>query len=123
MKKSRVVQINNEFIENENLKKRYEMSEAKKKNRFLGGSMILLVILFVFPTYGMVRTFMTLNERKQEIIELQKEYDIAEAETKEQQELAERLKNEEYVAKYARAKYYYSLDGETVYLLPNLLPK
>lgn len=123
MKKSRVVQINNEFIENENLKKRYEMSEAKKKNRFLGGSMILLVILFVFPTYVMVRTFMTLNERKQEIIELQKEYDIAEAETKEQQELAERLKNEEYVAKYARAKYYYSLDGETVYLLPNLLPK
>ena len=123
MKKTRVVQLNNEFIENENLKKRYEMSEAKKKNRFLGGSMILLVILFIFPTYGMVRTFMTLNERKQEIIELQKEYDIAEAETKKQQELAERLKNEEYVAKYARAKYYYSLDGETVYLLPNLLPK
>lgn len=123
MKKSKVVQINNQYIQDENLRKRYEASEARKKHRFVGGSMVLIVLLFILPTYNMVKTFVELTERKQEIIALEREYQEAEQETLKQQELANRLQNEEYVEKYARAKYYYSLEGEVIYLLPELLPK
>lgn len=123
MKKTRVVQINNQYIQDENLRKRYEAKENKQKNRFLGLSLVLIVLLFILPTYNMVKTYVDLTERKAEIKELQKEYKAAEAETSRQKELAERLKNEEYVEKYARAKYYYSLEGEIIYLLPDLLPK
>ena len=123
MKKSKIVQINNPFIRGENLKKRYEQEADRRKNRFLGVTMVLIVLLFILPTYNMVATFVQIEGKKAEIEQLKKDYQAVEDETKRQQELARRLQNDEYVEKYARAKYYYSLEGEVVYLLPDLLPK
>lgn len=37
--------------------------------------------------------------------------------------LAEQLKNDDFVKKYARAKYYLSREGEVIYPVPGLLPK
>lgn len=123
MKKPKIVQINNPFIRGENLKKRYEQEADRRKNRFLGVTMVLIVLLFILPTYNMVATFVQIEGKKAEIEQLKKDYQAVEDETKRQQELARRLQNDEYVEKYARAKYYYSLEGEVVYLLPDLLPK
>lgn len=123
MKKDKIVQINNQFIKDANLKKRYEQETDRRKNRFLGVSMVLIVLLFILPTYNMVATFVQIEGKKAEIEQLKKDYQAVETETKRQQELARRLQNDEYVEKYARAKYYYSLEGEVVYLLPDLLPK
>lgn len=123
MKKDKIVQINNQFIKDANLKKRYEQEADRRKNRFLGVSMVLIVLLFILPTYNMVATFVQIEGKKAEIEQLKKDYQAVETETKRQQELARRLQNDEYVEKYARAKYYYSLEGEVVYLLPDLLPK
>lgn len=123
MKKPKIVQINNQFIQDEGLKQRYQAEETKKRNRFLGMTMVLIVLLFILPTYNMMANFIKLQEKKAEIVTLQKAYEDLEGETAKQQELARRLQNDEYVEKYARAKYYYSLEGEVVYLLPDLLPK
>lgn len=123
MKKPKIVQINNQFIQDEGLKQRYQAEETKKRNRFLGMTMVLIVLLFILPTYNMMANFIKLQEKKAEIVTLQKAYAELEGETAKQQELARRLQNDEYVEKYARAKYYYSLEGEVVYLLPDLLPK
>ncbi|MFA9492994.1 MULTISPECIES: septum formation initiator family protein [Streptococcus] len=123
MKTSKVVQINNEFIQDEQLKRRYQAEETKKHHRFLGVTMVLIVLLFILPTYNMVASYVKLNEKKAEIETLKQAYKDVQTETAKQKELARRLQNEEYVEKYARAKYYYSLEGETVYLLPDLLPK
>lgn len=123
MKKPKIVQINNQFIQDEGLKQRYQAEETKERNRFLGMTMVLIVLLFILPTYNMMANFIKLQEKKAEIVTLQKAYAELEGETAKQQELARRLQNDEYVEKYARAKYYYSLEGEVVYLLPDLLPK
>lgn len=123
MKKPKIVQINNPFIQGENLKKRHELAVDRRKNRFLGVSMVLIVLLFILPTYNMVATFVQIEAKKAEIEQLKSDYQAIENETKRQQELARRLQDDEYVEKYARAKYYYSLEGEVVYLLPDLLPK
>lgn len=122
-KKSRVVQLNNQYIQDELMRQRYEEDELKKRHRFLGLAMVLMVLLFILPTYNMVVNYIRLTERKAEIKVLEEEYKAIAAKTEEQEYLAKRLQDETYVEKYARAKYYYSLEGEVVYLLPDLLPK
>ena len=52
-----------------------------------------------------------------------KVYDVRVAETDAEKLLAKRLQDNTYVEKYARAKYYLSRSGETIFPLPNLIPK
>ena len=54
---------------------------------------------------------------------LQNQQKRLDAKTDAEKKFADRLKDDNYVEKYARAKYYYSIDGENIYPAPNLLPK
>ena len=123
MEKLNIVQLNNQYIKDENVKKRYEEEENRKRNRFMGWILIIVMLLFILPTYNVVKSYRTLQDRKEQVISLEKDYSDLVVETDSQQLLANRLKNSTYVEKYARAKYYLSRSGETVYPLPNLIPK
>ena len=123
MKKPSVVQLNNSYIKDETLKKRYQAQEVRQKNRFIGWILILVTLFFILPAYNLVSNYALLEEKKAHIIELEQEFADLQAETKEQEELAQRLQNTEYLEKYARAKYYYSMEGEVIYSSPELLPK
>ncbi|MFC3928052.1 FtsB family cell division protein [Streptococcus caprae] len=121
-KKSSVVQLNNQYITDETTKKRFEEEESRKRNRFIGWVMVFILILFVLPAYNLVASYIELQEMRQQVITLKQDQKELIIKTDAQKLLAERLKNTEYVEKYARAKYYYSYDGENVYLSPELLP-
>ncbi len=123
MKKPNIVQLNNQFINDENLKKHYEEEEVRKRNRFIGWILVVTMLLFILPTYNLVRSYVTLQERKEQVVSLQKDYDELVAETDAEKLLAKRLQDNTYVEKYARAKYYLSRSGETIFPLPNLIPK
>lgn len=123
MKKTNIVQLNNQYINDENIKKRYIEEENRKRNRFMAWILIVVMLLFILPTYNLVKSYQNLQERKKQVVSLQKDYDKLVVETDAEKLLANRLKDETYVEKYARAKYYLSHSGETVYPLPNLLPK
>ena len=123
MEKPNIVQLNNQYINDENTKKRYMEEENRKRNRFMGWILIVVMLLFILPTYNLVKSYQTLQERKDKVVSLQKTYDNLVVETDAEKVLANLLKDENYVEKYARAKYYLSRSGETVYPLPNLLPK
>ena len=123
MEKPNIVQLNNQYINDENTKKRYMEEENRKRNRFMGWILIVVMLLFILPTYNLVKSYQTLQERKDKVVSLQKTYDNLVVETDAEKVLANHLKDENYVEKYARAKYYLSRSGETVYPLPNLLPK
>lgn len=123
MEKPNIVQLNNQYINDENTKKRYMEEENRKRNRFMGWILIVVMLLFILPTYNLVKSYQTLQERKDKVVSLQKTYDNLVVETDAEKVLANCLKDENYVEKYARAKYYLSRSGETVYPLPNLLPK
>lgn len=123
MEKPNIVQLNNQYINDENTKKRYMEEENRKRNRFMGWILIVVMLLFILPTYNLVKSYQTLQERKDKVVSLQKTYDNLVVETDAEKVLSNRLKDENYVEKYARAKYYLSRSGETVYPLPNLLPK
>ncbi|HEQ4266217.1 TPA: septum formation initiator family protein, partial [Streptococcus pyogenes] len=51
---------------------------------------------------------------------LKKEYNELSKSTKKEKQLAERLKDDNFVKKYARAKYYLSREGEMIYPIPGL---
>ena len=123
MEKPNIVQLNNQYINDENTKKRYVEEENRKRNRFMGWILIVVMLLFILPTYNLVNSYQTLQERKEQVVSLQKSYDKLVVETDAEKLLADRLKDDTYVEKYARTKYYLSRSGETIYPLPNLLPK
>lgn len=123
MKKPSIVQLNNHYINEENLKKRFEEEEIQKRNRFMGWILVSMMFLFILPTYNLVKSYVDFEKQNQQVIKLQKEYEALEKNTKSEKKLAEQLKNDDFVKKYARAKYYLSREGEVIYPVPELLPK
>lgn len=123
MKKPSIVQLNNHYINEENLKKRFEEEEIQKRNRFMGWILVSMMFLFILPTYNLVKSYVDFEKQNQQVIKLQKEYEALEKNIKSEKKLAEQLKNDDFVKKYARAKYYLSREGEVIYPVPGLLPK
>jgi septum formation initiator family len=118
-----IVQLNNQYIQDENQRRRYLEEERRKKNRFMGWVLILVMLLFILPTYNLVQSYQTLLERRQKLVELQEKYEELSKEKEYQENLSKRLKDDDYAAKYARAKYFYAKEGETIYNIPDLLPQ
>ena len=118
-----IVQMNNRYIQDEPQRRKYQNEEQKKQNRFMGWVLILIILLFILPTYNLAQSFQTLQKRKQQYVQLQEQYQQTLEEKEYQKDIVEKLKDDEYAAKYARAKYSFSKDGEYIYTIPNLLPK
>lgn len=118
-----IVQMNNRYIQDEHQRRKYQNEEQKKQNRFMGWVLILIVLLFILPTYNLAQSYQTLQKRKQQYVQLQEQYQQTLEEKEYQKDIVEKLKDDEYAAKYARAKYSFSKDGEYIYTIPNLLPK
>ena len=113
MEKPNIVQLNNKYIND----------ETKRRHRFIGWILIFIILLFILPAYNLVASYMNLQSKKEQIVKLQNQQKRLDAKTDAEKKFADRLKDDNYVEKYARAKYYYSIDGENIYPAPNLLPK
>lgn len=118
-----IIQLNNRYIQDENQHRRYLEQEKRKKNRFMGWVLILVILLFILPTFNLVQSYQNLLKHRAQLTHLQKKYEEISNEKESQKAFANKLKNEEYAAKYARAKYYYSKKGEYIYTIPGLLPQ
>lgn len=123
MSSKTVVQLNNQYIQDEHLRQRYQDERNRKNNRLMGFILVGIILLLILPTYKLYKSYLTLQKNKIEVVKLEKKYSDLKSETKAQKTLAKQLKNEEYVAKYARAKYYLSKTGEVIYPVPNFIPK
>lgn len=123
MKKSKVLQLNNAYIQDEIHKERIRQEENRQKNRFMGMLLVLIVFLFTLPAYNLVESYHRLQEKEAQLAELEAQYQ----DLSEQQQLAaslvRKLEDEEYAKKYVRARLQYSKEGEIVYNIPGLLPQ
>ena len=115
--------MNNSFIQNEHQRRRYLMEERQRRNRFMGWVLILIMLLFILPTYNLAQSYQQLLLRRQQLAELKKQYEELSDEKDKEVNFATKLKDESYAAKYSRAKYYYSKSWEKVYTIPDLLPR
>ena len=114
--------ITNDYIDNANQEQRIERAEHEQRNRFMGWILFVVVLLFILPTYNLVETYMNIKQQEKEVLSLQKDYEKLSTQTKERKDLAKKLKDDAFAEKYARAKYYYSREGESIYPVPSLLP-
>ncbi|MDQ8760218.1 FtsB family cell division protein [Streptococcus ruminantium] len=121
MKKSNILQLNNAFIRSERKKIQNKLEERQQKNRFMGTILILVIFLFMLPAYNLVGIYTNLQQQEKKLVELEKNYEALTKEHKKEAEMVAKLKDEEYAAKYVRAKYQYSKEGEFVYNIPGLL--
>ena len=115
--------MNNSFIQNEHQRRRYLMKERQKRNRFMGWVLILIMLLFILPTFNLAQSYQQLLQRRQQLSDLQTQYQTLSDEKDKETAFATKLKDEDYAAKYTRAKYYYSKSREIVYTIPDLLQK
>ncbi|HFU4500978.1 TPA: septum formation initiator family protein [Streptococcus suis] len=122
MRKSKILQLNNAFIQSERAKSQNKLAERQQKNRFMAAILVLVIFLFMLPAYNLVVTYTTIQQQEKKLAELEKNYDELTKEQKQVAEMVTKLKNEDYAAKYVRAKYQYSKEGEFVYNIP-WLPK
>lgn len=120
--KSRVLQLNNSFIQEERSKRQSVNLEKQRKNRFMGMILILIIFLFTLPAYNLLQSYEQLLGRREKLAEMRTNYQALEKRVEEEQSLVKKLSDKDYVAKYVRAKYHYSKDGEFVYTIPSLLP-
>ena len=118
-----IVQMNNSFIQSEHQRRRYLIKERQRRNRFMGWVLILMILLFILPTYNLAQSYNQLLQRREQLAELKQQYQILSDEKDKEADFATKLKDETYVAKYARAKYYYSKMREAIYTIPDLLPR
>lgn len=119
---SRVLQLNNAFIQEERSKRQSVNLEKQRKNRFMGMILILIIFLFTLPAYNLLQSYEQLLGRREKLAEMKTSYQALEKRVEEEQSLVKKLSDKDYVAKYVRAKYHYSKDGEFVYTIPSLLP-
>ena len=118
-----IVQLNNSFIQNEYQRRRYLVKERQKRNRFMGWVLILIMLLFILPTFNLAQSYQQLLQRRQQLSDLQTQYQTLSDEKDKETAFATKLKDEDYAAKYTRAKYYYSKSREIVYTIPDLLQR
>ncbi|MGT2812706.1 FtsB family cell division protein [Streptococcus minor] len=123
MKKSNILQINNDFIKNELQKRKKKDVENRQKTRFMGLILVLAIFLFILPTYNLVESYNTLKDKEKQLVQLKERQQELIRQEKLESSLVTKLKDEEYAAKYIRAKLQYSKDGEFIYNIPGLLPK
>jgi len=100
----KIVQMNNSFIQNEHQRRKYLMEERQRRNRFMGWVLILIMLLFILPTYNLTQSYQQLLERRQQLADLKKQYQELSDEKDKESNLATKLKDETYAAKYLRAE-------------------
>ncbi len=86
----------------------------------MGAILVLVIFLFILPTYNLVQSYGKLQENEKKLVELETRYEELVDVEKQESQLVTKLKDEDYATKYVRAKYQYSKEGEFVYNIPGL---
>ncbi|HEY0221495.1 FtsB family cell division protein [Lactovum miscens] len=115
--KPRVVRLNNEYTNQQMAKHRQTSSGPKRK--FLGLILITVVIVLAIPTYGLVKSFQSLQSaRTTETRTISQSKDIKYMASS-QAELIKNMQNSVYLQKYARARYQFVKPGEKIFTTPS----
>ena len=86
-----IVQMNNKYIKDESQRKRFLEEERKKRNRFMGLVLILVMLLFILPTYNLAQSYQSLQDKKEQYKQLEKEYKETSEQKEYQQDIAKKL--------------------------------
>lgn len=90
----------------------------KKARRRLLLLIVLFLGTFVVMSFSVFQTWLKIFENHNDIVELQNEYNRLQDQEKQLKSDVNKLQDPDYVARYAREKYMYTKDGETIIRIP-----
>ena len=85
----------------------------KSKRRLILICFLMIICVFVIAS-SVLKDLLTVMEKKKKVVALNSKYNDLLKEEKELKSEVTKLKDPEYVARYARETYYYSLPGEVI---------
>lgn len=111
-----VLRLNNDYT-NRQLEKQRRASAPRRK--YLGLILITVVIVLAIPTYGLVKSFQTLEKAKATNVQTISESKAIVYKVSSQSEMIKNMQNPFYVQKYARSRYLYTKPGEKIFTVPS----
>ena len=69
------------------------------------------MLLFILPTYNLAQSYQSLQDKKEQYKQLEKEYKETSEQKNTNKTSLKKIKDDDYATKYARAKYSFSKDG------------
>lgn len=96
------------------------MAKAKRKKKKLGPILLLCLsfAVIIFTTFTIFKYWTMIYSKYQENGQLKKELAALKDKEEELSSDVNKLQDSDYVARYAREKYYYSKDGELILKIP-----
>ncbi|GET12975.1 septum formation initiation protein [Ligilactobacillus agilis] len=121
-KRKQIRVLNNEYFQAKQKEARLQAKRQKRQQQRSLLHLICMAIVGLLFTYGVIRVaqaYLQIKEIKQETIVAKRELKRTQAKNDRLKREVERLKDADYVQKIIRSQYFYSKDGETIYILPD----
>lgn len=121
-KRKQIRVLNNEYFQ---AKQKEARLQAKRQKRQQQRSLLYLICMATMGllfTYGVIRVaqaYLQIKALKQETVVAKRELKRTQAKNDRLKREVEQLKDTDYVQKIIRSQYFYSKDGETIYILPD----
>ena len=121
-KRKQIRVLNNEYFQAKQKEARLQAKRQKRQQQRSLLHLICMAIVGLLFTYGVIRVaqaYLQIKEIKQETIVAKRELKRTQAKNDRLKREVEQLKDADYVQKIIRSQYFYSKDGETIYILPD----
>lgn len=121
-KRKQIRVLNNEYFQ---AKQKEAQLQAKRQKRQQQRSLLHLIcmatmgLLFIYGVIRVAQAYLQIKALKQETVVAKRELKRTQAKNDRLKREVERLKDADYVQKIIRSQYFYSKDGETIYILPD----
>lgn len=121
-KRKQIRVLNNEYFQAKQKEARLQAKRQKRQQQRSLLHLICMAIMGLLFTYGVIRVaqaYLQIKALKQETVVAKRELKRTQAKNDRLKREVERLKDTDYVQKIIRSQYFYSKDGETIYILPD----
>lgn len=113
-----VTQITNDYVVEKNFEKQQTQAHKRISRRRNVGLAAFATILLLPLSFNLIGNISHIREVEDQIVLAQKEKKALEKENQQLNVQVGLLQDDEYVAKLARSRYYFSKDGEIIFSLP-----
>ncbi|MDO4455543.1 MAG: septum formation initiator family protein [Ligilactobacillus agilis] len=121
-KRKQIRVLNNEYFQVKQKEARLQAKRQKRQQQRSLLHLICMAIMGLLFTYGVIRVaqaYLQIKALKQETVVAKRELKRTQAKNDRLKREVEQLKDADYVQKIIRSQYFYSKDGETIYILPD----
>lgn len=121
-KRKQIRVLNNEYFQAKQKEARLQAKRQKRQQQRSLLHLICMAIMGLLFTYGVIRVaqaYLQIKALKQETVVAKRELKRTQTKNDRLKREVEQLKDTDYVQKIIRSQYFYSKDGETIYILPD----